>query len=450
MAMKSTNDGRRQRRVGENIRLELSTLLARQVGDPDLAWATITDVEMSPDLKNAHVFFVATGQPDPTNVSTALDRATPFFRRELGRKLGLKHTPRLVFKHDDSFDNASRIDEILSETRSEQMTRAAGETPEQTLGRLVAESERILLCVHGNPDGDAVGSLLGLAHVLRLMGKRPVAYCPDGIPNTLKFLPGSDEIAGHLVPEDQFELTILMDTADEKLLPDGFPRSDLLGQLVVVDHHMTHGDLGDVVIRREVSAVGELLFDLTRELVWPMDRDSAQCFYTSIVADTGSFRYTSTTPSTHRAAADLIALGADPWESATALYESYPVSRQRLLAAVVGTLEISEDGRYAELHCTPEILKSCGATKADLDGMVNLGRSIDGVEISSMLRLEPEGHIKVSFRSKGNADVSGLAANFGGGGHRNAAGATISGSSLDEARRLVREAAMLHLAGTSR
>lgn len=448
MVARRGNQSRRQRKVGENVRARLSILLTRQAHDPDLAWATITDVEMSPDLKNAHVYFVATGQSDSTRLSQALARAASFLRREIGSSLELKHTPQLLFKHDDSFDKASRIDEILAQTRSERELDETEDTPERSLARLVSENDRILLCAHANPDGDAIGSLLGLSRVLELQGKNPAAYCPDGIPGTLAFLPGASEVVGDL-GDERFELTILMDTASENLLPAGFPDESRRGTLIVIDHHMTHGDLGDVIIRRDVAAVGQLLFDLTRELVWPVDREAAQCFYTSIVADTGSFRYTSTTPATHRAAADLIALGADPWDSATALYESFPLQRQKLLGLVAETLKVSENGRYAELHCTPEMLERCGATKADLDGMVNMGRSVRGVEIAAMHRLEPAGHVKVSFRSKGSVDVSGLASRFGGGGHRNAAGATIGGKTLDEAREMVRAAAAEHLADPS-
>jgi len=440
MVRQSNDDGRRRRQVAQNVRSELSRLLARDLSDPDLAWATITGVEMSPDLRHAAVYYVATGGDD-ARVGAGLDRAASFLRREVGRALKLRYTPALAFHHDDSFDTGSKIDEILASTKKETMEQRASETPERILARLVAESDRILLCVHNNPDGDAVGSLLGLARVLRLQGKAPVAYCPDGVPRTLLFLPGAGDVSASLDGEEPFDLTILMDTADDNLLPVGFPEAARRGVLFVVDHHMTHGDLGDHVIRRDVSAVGELLFDLARELVWPMDREAAQCFYTSIVADTGSFRYTSTTPRTHMAAAELISMGADPWDAATALFESFPLQRQRLLAAVVGTLAVSGDGRYAQLHCTPEMLRECGATKADLDGMVNLGRAVQGVEIAAMFRVEPEGHVKVSFRSKGNVDVSSLAARFGGGGHRNASGASVYGKTLDEVRSMVNEAA---------
>ncbi|MCK9462183.1 MAG: 30S ribosome-binding factor RbfA [Proteobacteria bacterium] len=434
-------DGRRGRRVGESIRAELSRALLRQIGDPRLLRATITDVDMSPDLRSARVFYVPPGDVDREGVRAALDKAASFLRKEIGRSLALRFTPALSFHLDESFDVGSRVDSILRETRRDLDDAAKIESPEKALGRIVATSSGILLAVHANPDGDAIGSLLGMHGILRLLGKRPVAYCPDGVPATLRFLPGAEDVVAALEPDSAYELTILMDTADLALAPAGFPPAERRGVLAIIDHHAAHGDLGDIVVRRDVSAVGELLFDLAMELLWPLDERVAQCLYTSVVADTGSFRYTSTTPATHRVAAALIERGADPWAAATGLFESFSLARQRLLGLVAGTLEVSADGRCADLVCTPDMLAAAGAVKADLDGMINLGRSIEGVEISAVFRLEPEGHIKVSFRSKGRVDVAALASRFGGGGHRNASGATLRGVSIADAKSIVRKAA---------
>jgi phosphoesterase RecJ-like protein len=434
-------DGRRARRVGESIRGELSRLLVRQIGDPRLELATITDVEMSPDLRAARVFYVPPLGVANEEVRAGLAKAAPFFRKEIGQRLALRYTPALSFHLDESFERGAAVDRILQETKRESEDAARSGSPEDALARALAASSRILLAVHANPDGDAIGSLLGMYGILRLQGKRPVAYCPDGIPATLRFLPYAEEVVAALAPDAEFDLTVLMDTADEGLAPAGFPSPPVRGVLAVVDHHAAHGDLGDIVVRRDVSAVGELLFALATELLWPMDERVAQCLYTSIVADTGSFRYTSTTPATHRIAAELIERGADPWAAATGLFESFSLPRQRLLGLVAGTLEVSADGRCADLVCTPQMLAAAGAVKADLDSMINLGRSIEGVEISALYRLEPEGHIKVSFRSKGRVDVAALATRFGGGGHRNAAGATLRGSSVAEAKVIVRKAA---------
>ena len=398
--VRDTNDGRRARRVGESIRGELSRLLVRQINDPRLTLTTITDVGMSPDLRSARVYYVPPRGGDYEAVRLSLVKAASYFRKEICQTLALRYAPSLSFHLDESFDRGSRVDDILRETKQDADVAARSESTEAALARSVATASRILLAVHANPDGDAIGSLLGMYGILRLLGKRATPFCPDGVPATLHFRPYAEDVVRALEPDASFELTLLMDTADVELAPVGFPPAERRGTLAIIDHHQAHGALGDIVVRREVSAVGELLFDLAEELLWPLDEKVAQCLYTSIVADTGSFRYSRTTPTTHRAAAALIERGADPWAAATGLFESLSLQRQRLLGLVAGTLEVSADGRCADLLCTPEMLKAAGAVKADLDSMINLGRSIKGVEISALFRLEPEGHVKVSLRSK--------------------------------------------------
>ncbi len=440
--MANSTGNRRLARVSETIRSELARLLLTGVNDPQLYWVTITEVDTSPDLQHARVYFVATGVADQQPVLKRLNKAAPFLQRELGQTLKLRQTPKLKFVHDDSFEKSARIDQLLGEIKDEDIMRKTSESPVAEIGRLVAEAQSILVATHRNPDGDAIGSLLGMSAILSLLGKDHVTFCPDEIPHVLTYLPGLDQLVKTLDPEDRFDMTILLDTADVGLLPAGFPEeAEQRGTFVVIDHHMRHGEMGDVVLRRESSSVGQMLFELSRELVWPIDETVAECLYTSVVADTGSFRYASTTPDTHRVAAELIAAGAQPWKVASALFESYPLARQKIMGEVATTLELSEDGRFACLHSTPQMLEKNNATKADLDGLINLGRSVEGVEIAAMLRLELSGNIKVSFRSRGRIDVSLMASQFGGGGHINAAGCTLKDVDLAEGKQLITEAA---------
>ncbi|MCP4676824.1 MAG: 30S ribosome-binding factor RbfA [Deltaproteobacteria bacterium] len=444
--MVDRSENRRLSRVSTAIREMLADILVKDVNNPLLAWVTVSGVEVSADLRHARVFYTASGAQDSEAIASSLEKAASYMQREIGSRLRLRNTPRLSFRRDESFEEGERIDKLLCEVKDEDAKRRKDETEEKALDRLISEADSILVVTHRNPDGDAIGSLLGLSGILGLLGKTTTAYCPDGIPKVLSFLEGATQITRKLDEDESFDLTILLDTADEALAPEGLPSAPRRGTLFVIDHHLKHGDLGDIVIRREASAVGEILFELARELVWPMDQGIAMCLYTSIVADTGSFRYSSTTPSTHRAAAELLAAGARPWPVATSLYESFPLKRQRLLAEVLSTLKINEDGRFAQLYSTPDMLAKVGADKEDLDGMINFGRSVSGVEIAAMFRVQAGGDIKVSFRSKGRINVAELAARFDGGGHRNASGCTLHDVDLDEARRIISEAADTYLA----
>lgn len=442
--MVASSDNRRLSRVSERIREGIAKALCRDAHNPLLRWVTLTGVNMSADLRHARVYFAITGDHDPTDVEKSLKKATPFLQKQLG-SIGLRFVPQLAFHYDTSLDVGQRVDDLIREVEQEKDQLTTCESPGKKLDRLISNAETILVSTHKNPDGDAIGCLLGMGHILTQLGKRPVVYCPDGVPKTLQFLPGCEDVTGALEKDAKFDITISLDVADKDLRPQGFPDEESRGTLVVIDHHRRHDPSGDLIIRYEASAVGEMLFELARELLWPMDADIAECLYTSIVADTGSFRYSSTTATTHTVTAELLAAGARPWVVATHLFESFTLKRQRLLGEVLGTLEVSEDGRLASLYSTPEMLQKVGAIKEDLDGMINLGRSIETVEIAAMLRVESDDIVKVSFRSKGRIDVGHLAALFGGGGHRNASGCTLRNVNLDAALKKINAAASEHL-----
>ncbi len=433
-------ESRRLVRVSGAIRSELSRLLVKETNDPRFAWVTVTGVEVSADLRHAKVFVTATGVNDFKSVMQGLEKAAPFFQRELSRNIGLRFTPKLHFIQDTSFDEGDRIDDLIREVRRDKDEQTQTESLSQALARLIDQAESILLATHRNPDGDGIGSMLGMSGILNLMGKEHVVYCPDGVPKAYSFLGRLEHVVDRLEPDGSFDLTMLLDTADESLFPEPFPSPEDRGTLAVIDHHVQHGEIGDLIIRHRASSVGEILFDLVNELVWPMDRHIAECLYTSIVSDTGSFRYTSTTANTHRVAGELLSLGARPWVVATNLFEAFSLPRQRLLGEVLNTLEVSHDGRFASLVATPEMLTRTNARREDLDGMINFGRSIEGVEISSMFRVESNGDIKVSFRSRGRCDVGKLAVRFSGGGHRNAAGCTLLGMDISKAIKTIKEA----------
>ena len=292
---------------------------------------------------------------------------------------------------------------------------------------LVEGARRILLATHRNPDGDAIGSLLGARALLSAQGKECVAYCPDGIPAILAFLPGASLVIGKR-PAVPCDLTILLDTPERVLFADNFAPQ---GDFVVIDHHSRFDDFGDLVIRRRASSVGEILYYLAAAAGRRVDRDTAVCLYTSIVSDTSSFRYQSAGRSAHNAAAALVECGAEPAVVSQYLFESVSLVRRRLLAEVLSTVETAVGGRYARLYCTRETAAAVGASPEDFSGMVNFARGIQGVELAALLREEPDGRIRVSLRSKGSVDASKIAEQFGGGGHINAAGGVLPGPMAD-------------------
>jgi phosphoesterase RecJ-like protein len=199
--------------------------------------------------------------------------------------------------------------------------------------------------------------------------------------------------------------------------------------LINIDHHVTNPRSWQLTwLDEDASATGEMIYKLIRRLDVPIDRDIALCLFTSIFTDTGSFRYTNTTPESMRISAELLEAGADPWLVTENVYESFAFRRIKLLGAVLSSLERSADGRVAWVVVTDELYRRTGTTSEDTENFINFVRSIKGVEVAVLLRQIGEAQYKISLRSKGRVDLSALAQSFGGGGHKNAAGGVMSGT----------------------
>ncbi len=236
-----------------------------------------------------------------------------------------------------------------------------------------------------------------------------------------------------------------MDTAAKALLPAALPTGEGYGPLVVFDHHGSHDDVGDLVLRDvQASSTGEVVLRTLEAMPgFQLDEPVATPLYAAIVADTGGFRYPCTRAETLRIGAQLIEAGAEPWDVAYELFEGWERARLDLLSAVLATLETHFEGRLAILRVTRAMLAELDANDDMVEGLVNYGRMLRGVEIAALLWEFPGDagiDIKISLRSRSAYDVSVIAKAAGGGGHKHAAGAQCT-RSLDAMRALVLEEA---------
>jgi phosphoesterase RecJ-like protein len=216
--------------------------------------------------------------------------------------------------------------------------------------------------------------------------------------------------------------------------------------LINIEHHASNSHFGDInVVNIKASATGVIVYDLIRENGLPVSSAVAQAIYATILTDTGSFRQSNTTAEIHEMAAALIRAGADPWLVARSIYESNTRSRLDLLGMCLDTLETHDGGRSAWLHVDGAMYEKSGGVEEDTEGLIEFGRSLDGVEVAVFIRPGNNGAWKVSFRGKVEADVGTLAANLGGGGHRHASGCTLKGS-FGQVRDQVRQAVSALLA----
>lgn len=291
------------------------------------------------------------------------------------------------------------------------------------LRALVDSVSRIVVLSHHHPDGDAVGATLAAALLFEAMGKHVVRLNRDPIPHNFQFLPGADQWRHELPAGFVPELTVLVDCGVAEK-PGAVPAQAWAPQVAVIDHHEAWDQqLAPVAVRDlDAAATGELIFHIVRRWGIPLSLPLAQCLYCCVLTDTGSFRYGCTTPATFQIASHLLAAGVSPWEMTAHIYESQPRARMELMRQVLHTMSFSAGGRLATIRLEQHMLASSGATPEMADGLINQGRSVQGVEVSAQLSEDGPGSWCVSLRSRGNVDVSQLASRFGGGGGRNGAG----------------------------
>jgi phosphoesterase RecJ-like protein len=298
----------------------------------------------------------------------------------------------------------------------------------ERVAQAIRGATRLLCTCHRGPDGDAVGSLLATGLLLGRLDKAFLLYCPDPIPNEYRFLPLAGEVVTHLSTAERFDVSIALDAGDASLLGPDFPPEDRAGTVIVMDHHASGRRFGDLYWHEpDASAAGVLVADLARALDIPLDTELAAPLWCALYTDTGGFRYSSTNAATLRLAAELTDTGLNPWDVTSRVYEQNPAARVHLLARVLGTLTLSDSGRIASLIVTEQMLDETGADKSMLDGFINYGRGIAGVEVALQVRQQGES-CRISFRSKGKVDVGSLAQRLGGGGHHNAAGCELRGT----------------------
>ena len=293
-------------------------------------------------------------------------------------------------------------------------------------------AERVLLLTHVNPDGDAIGSLLGLAHTLRAAGKTVFTLASSPIPSYIRTLPGAEEIPvyqrGTALPE--VDLTWLVDTADlARIGPIAEQREHLLSRpLVIVDHHVTNSGEGMLnLIDPGAASCAELLFDLLCEMGLSVPPVAATALYFGVINDTQSFQTSSTRAESLRVAADLLKARADHQLVVRSIYFSTPLAQVRLTGLALQAMQVEEAGL---LWCaiTLEMVKQVGLGEDMGDNVIGVMQRVSGMQIAALFKERHDGSVKISLRSVPGINVAAICAEFGGGGHAQAAGATLTGS----------------------
>lgn len=309
---------------------------------------------------------------------------------------------------------------------------------------LVRADKKFLLLAHLYPDGDVLGSQLGLGLALRAAGRRVTFACAHPVPDLFQFLPGADEVQQWKEGQGGYDVVVTLDCPDERRVGGLLDGCRHPGTCVLnIDHHADNRRYGDVNwIQPGASATGEMVYELLKAAGLRLTREVAVNLYTAIVTDTGSFRYSNTTPTTFRIAARLVEAGADPAVVAIQLYETRHLPGLHLLGRILQQVETNPEGTIAWMVIDRSQTESPDLLQAE--DFITYPRSLKTVKVAVIFRELP-GEVKVSLRAKGEVDVARIAARFGGGGHPNAAGAVVPGD-LARARALVLDAVRTALA----
>lgn len=309
-----------------------------------------------------------------------------------------------------------------------------------------------LIIYHVRSDADAVGSAFALRELLWRMGIPAICACADEIPERLRFL--SEAVQGSVVIDEDmglgYDRVISVDSASPSQLGSLFQRirKDVD---IMIDHHKMGSIYADYYIDPEASATGEIIYEIAKKLVADgrlpeIPNRVIQCVYAAISSDTGCFRFANVTPKTHRIAAELLEAGADAVDINHKLYSSKSPKQMCAEGEASRRLKLYADGRVASVTFPYELKNSLGLLDEHLETVIDIPRSVAGVEVAFAVRQpEEKGYFRVSMRSASDFDVAALCALYGGGGHVRAAGCSVEAPSIEEAESIILNAIIKRL-----
>jgi bifunctional oligoribonuclease and PAP phosphatase NrnA len=308
---------------------------------------------------------------------------------------------------------------------------ATASTPVRQIRDEIMRRQRFLLTSHARPDGDSIGSQLAMAFALQALGKQVRIVNADPAPEHYQEFPGMDRIEISAATSADVDAVIVMECSD-------LTRTGVAGLedqfLINIDHHAGNRMYGAINWHDEsAAACGEMVFDVIRELGVPLTLEIATHIYLAILTDTGSFHHSNITPRTFDICRQTVEAGVNPATMARRVFDSNSFGKLKLIGALLDSMELVDHGRLAVLYMDDAMLHACNCTNNDTEGLINLPLTAREIQAVVFFKVGPQAEVRVSMRSKYDVDVRQVAAAFGGGGHKNAAGFTIAGS-LDEVR----------------
>jgi phosphoesterase RecJ-like protein len=307
----------------------------------------------------------------------------------------------------------------------------------------IKSHKSFLIASHTNMEGDALGSQLGFYLLVKKLGKQAVMVQDEDVAYGYEFMPALDKIRRfkNNLKDLKFDCFVTVDCSDLKRTGEVYMLNTGHKPILNIDHHISNANFGYVNwVDPKASSASEMVYQLYKKMKVPLDRDVALALYAGILTDTGSFRFSNTSSSTHAAVGDLLTYGIDVAGVYKNIYGNIPYSDLHLLTRILPTMKTALDNKIVWFEVGKQLLKKQNGIFFDLsETLLTFARTLKGLEVAVLFRenLAPGYEVRVNFRSQGNIDVNKIANLFGGGGHKNASGCTIKGLKLDRVRKVV-------------
>lgn len=303
------------------------------------------------------------------------------------------------------------------------------------IAKKLKKSDNIVVFVHANPDGDAIGSVVAFSAALINMGKNVDVFV-ENKPEYLSFVfedANWIKLYSEIDFDKKYDLCVALDCGDKERMGDAVQVFDNTKFTIELDHHKTNENYATLsYVDSTASATGEIVYELLKIMKFHITKQIAQALYIAIISDTGMFKHQNTTAKTFEIASKLMRYEVDISTITHKLFYENSFERTKCLGEVLNTLELKLNGRVGVLHLTLDMMSKYSLKETELDGFVEYARNIKGVEIGIFIKQKTDTEYKVSLRANSDADMSKIAEKFGGGGHRGAAGCRFENKSIEE------------------
>ncbi len=425
-----TQKGRIER-VAEYIREEVAKLLIDGIKDPRLGFVSVMGVKMSKDLRYANVYVSLYGDEKQRKSSlVVLQNSTGWVKSMIGQNLHLRYIPDIKFFPDDSLDRVYAMEEVFNKIHQGKAEQPFIHLDLKTTIEEMQSAKRIMITTHERPDGDAIGSLLGLWYWLESQNKEVIPLIEKPVPSMYSFLPRANQIhflEDENLPQIDVDTVVIVDVSSLNRIGEVSEKIKTSHKIVILDHHETieaNGLMG--FIDASYAACGEIIAEIFINTETPFTVESAKCLYVAQATDTGGYRYSNTTPRSHRIASALLETQFDLETVNTKIFDTRTIPQFELLKRILNHTRIEANGKISYSYLTQKDFEQVGATLEDCHNLVDFLRDIEGITVGILFTEMSSDKTKVSLRSRKEFNSGEFLTQYGGGGHRCAAGGTLN------------------------